>query len=226
VLGEALQASPIFFVVFCSVLGLLVGSFLNVVIHRLPKILCCQRGSECHHISQHHRRQKETEESAPNELTFNLAYPASHCPECGHTIKPWQNIPVLSFLLLKGRCGNCSVKIPIQYPLVEAGTGIASALVVWTFGVSALAVAGLVLTWCLICLAVIDVVDDLVPDQITLPLLWCGLLFNSFSMFASLNDAVWGAIAGYLGLWSVYWAFKTLADRDTQGLATSNYFRL
>lgn len=209
---DVFYAFPQLFVTLCLVLGLVVGSFLNVVIHRLPEILYREWRRESRLILQ-----QEADEAEPSEPPLSLAYPKSHCPKCRSAIPPCHNIPVLSFLMLKGRCAKCKVSIPVQYPLVEAGTGIASALVAWTLGTPELVFAGLAITWCLICLAMIDAGHGLLPDRITLPLLWCGLLLNSSAMFASLNDAVLGAIAGYLSLWLVYWVFKMLTGKEGMG---------
>lgn len=206
---EIVNSIPHLFIALCVVLGLIVGSFLNVVIVRLPTMLDRQWRKEC-------RLLLGTEEPQP-ESVFNLAYPGSHCPQCQTPIAAWQNIPVLSFLLLKGRCHNCDAKISLRYPMIEVTAGIASGLVAWHLVVPQMAIAGLVFTWFLICLAMIDAEHKLLPDQLTLPLLWGGLLVNSFGLFVPLHDAVIGAVVGYLSLWSVYWLFKLLTGKEGMG---------
>ncbi|QGZ30015.1 prepilin peptidase [Stutzerimonas stutzeri] len=195
--------------VFCAlVLGLLVGSFLNVVIHRLP--LMMQRDW---------RAQAREFLDLPGEpsATFNLVLPHSHCPHCDHEIRPWENIPLVSWLALRGRCSSCRAPISRRYPLVELLCGLLSAYVAWHFGFSWEAGAMLLLTWGLLAMSMIDVDHQLLPDSIVLPLLWLGLIANQSGLFASLPDALWGAIAGYLSLWSVYWLFKLVTGKEGMG---------
>lgn len=195
--------------VFCAlVLGLLVGSFLNVVIHRLP--LMMQRDW---------RAQAREFLDLPGEpsATFNLVLPHSHCPHCDHEIRPWENIPLVSWLALRGRCSSCRAPISRRYPLVELLCGLLSAYVAWHFGFSWQAGAMLLLTWGLLAMSMIDVDHQLLPDSIVLPLLWLGLIVNQSGLFASLPDALWGAIAGYLSLWSVYWLFKLVTGKEGMG---------
>ncbi|MEH6558979.1 MAG: A24 family peptidase [Oceanicoccus sp.] len=206
-----LQAYPIATVAIAVVLGLLVGSFLNVVIYRLPVMMEREWKSECKLILDPNSPVDEPAE------TFNLAYPNSHCPNCDSAIKAWQNIPVISYLLLKGQCANCKVSISARYPIIEAVTGLMSAVIAWQLGASLEMLAALFFTWSLITLTMIDADHKLLPDQITLPLLWAGLLLNSFTMFVPLYDAVWGAIGGYLSLWSVYWLFKIITGKEGMG---------
>lgn len=149
--------------------------------------------------------------------TFNLAFPQSHCPSCNAEIKPWQNIPLLSYALLRGRCGKCGVGISIRYPVIELIAGVLAALAAWRFGFTWEALAVTVLLWALLTMTMIDVDHQLLPDQITLPLLWLGLLLNTGGMFATLTDAVWGAAAGYLSLWSVFHLFKLLTGKEGMG---------
>ena len=154
----------------------------------------------------------------PNKSgTFNLAFPASHCPHCNAAIQPWQNIPVLSYLLLRGRCANCSTPISPRYPIIEFITGLLSAYAGFYLGFSWELLAALFFIWALLALTMIDVDHQLLPDQITLPLLWLGLLLNTQHVFVSLNDAVWGATAGYLSLWSVYQAFRLITGKEGMG---------
>ena len=192
-----------------AILGLIVGSFLNVVILRLPKMLQTQWDRAC----QTHLHADATEA----ETRFNLAAPASHCPACGHRLRPWENIPLLSWLLLRGRCAHCATAISARYPLVEALTGLLSALVVWHFGPSAQALAALILTWSLISLSFIDLDHQLLPDDITLPLLWLGLLIGIEGLFVPLEDAVLGAAAGYGFFWLVFHAFRLLTGKEGLG---------
>lgn len=209
---EILNQFPLIFLSGTVILGLLIGSFLNVVIYRLPVMMEREWKSECRLLLQ----QTDPENNGQAEK-FNLSYPNSRCPNCNTGIKPWQNIPVISYLLLRGRCSNCQQSISIRYPVIEAITGLLSGVIAWQLGASPQAMAALVFTWCLISLTMIDADHQLLPDQITLPLLWGGLLLNSFGLFVPLYDAVWGAIGGYLSLWSVYWGFKLLTGKEGMG---------
>lgn len=213
--SELLYQYPYVVLLGATAVGLLVGSFLNVVIHRLPIMMEREWKKECQQILQIDH--EEVSKGDVAEEKFNLAYPGSHCPSCNKAIKPWQNIPVLSYLLLKGHCANCKTSIPIRYPLIEIVTGILSLIIAWRLGPSAQTLAALLLTWSLIGLTMIDADHKLLPDQITLPLLWLGLLINSFELFVPLHDALWGAIAGYLSLWTVYWLFKLLTGKEGMG---------
>ncbi len=197
-------------VIIATILGLIIGSFLNVVIYRLPEMMMREWRLQCH----------ELQGSTPDEADrqpFNLNTPRSRCPGCGHLIRPWENIPLLSYLLLKGRCSNCGRSIPLRYPVVEALTALLSALVVWHFGFSWQTAAALLLTWGLIPLAFIDLDHQLLPDDITLPLLWLGLGLSLFGIFADPRSAILGAMVGYLSLWSVYMLFKLLTGKEGMG---------
>ncbi len=189
---------PVAYTPLAAVLGLMVGSFLNVVIHRLPKMM--ERGwmAECAELRGEPPLQAE-------KLT--LATPRSRCPHCGHGITAMENIPLLSFLLLRGRCRACQARISPRYPLVEALSGLLSGYAVWRFGASWAGVSALFFIWGMIALTFIDFDTQLLPDSITLPLLWVGLLLNLGGTFTDLKSAVIGAAAGYLSLWAVYWAF-------------------
>ncbi len=209
---ETLNQFPLLYLSGTVILGLMIGSFLNVVIYRLPVMMEREWKSECRLILELDEPQSPTKPE-----TFNLATPNSRCPNCNSAIKPWQNIPVLSYVLLKGRCSNCSTSISARYPIIEAVTGIMSGIIAWQLGASPQALAALVFTWCLISLTMIDADHKLLPDQITLPLLWGGLLLNTFGLFVPLHDAVWGAIGGYLSLWCVYWGFKLLTGKEGMG---------
>ncbi|WP_157648545.1 prepilin peptidase [Thiobacillus denitrificans] len=205
---ELLQAEPALFTGLVFLFSLLIGSFLNVVIHRLPKMMEAEWHAQC----------AELRDETPSESTlYNLAVPRSACPQCGHRITALENVPLLSWLWLRGRCSACSAPIGARYPLVELLTALLSAAVAWKWGVSAQTLGALLLVWTLVALAFIDLGTTLLPDSLTLPLLWLGLLFNLGGHFASLPDAVIGAIAGYGVLWSVYWLFKLVTGKDGMG---------
>ncbi|AYC34302.1 prepilin peptidase [Pseudomonas cavernae] len=205
-----LLASHVLAFVLCAlVLGLLVGSFLNVVIHRLPKMMLSDWKAQAREVLD-----LPAESSGAR---FNLILPNSHCPACGHEIKPWENIPLLSYLALRGKCSACKAPISPRYPLVELACGLLSAYVAWHFGFSWQGGTMLLLTWGLLAMSLIDADHQLLPDALVLPLLWLGLILNQFGLFASLADALWGAIAGYLSLWSVYWLFKLVTGKEGMG---------
>jgi leader peptidase (prepilin peptidase)/N-methyltransferase len=192
-------------------LGLLLGSFLNVVRHRLPRMLERQWRNECAALLE----AATAEDGA--ETRYNLMVPRSHCPACHHPIAPRDNIPLLSWCLLRGRCRHCQARIPVHYPLVELACGLAFAGIAWQFGPGWQALWGAVLTAGLLALALIDLDTQLLPDSLTQPLLWLGLIVNSHQIFASPSDALAGAVAGYLCLWSVYWSFRLLTGREGMG---------
>ena len=197
-------------VTLCGLLGLVVGSFLNVLVHRLPRML--ERDWSQQALEFLHPEQEQ-----PAQDTYNLVLPHSHCPHCNSKIKAWQNIPLLSYVLLGGRCGNCRERISLRYPLVEALTAALSMLVAWQLGLGWPLLAMLLLTWTLISLSLIDADTQLLPDVLVLPMLWLGLLLNAQALFTDLSSAVWGAAFGYLSLWSVYWAFKLLTGKEGMG---------
>ena len=201
---------PWLYLLLVTILGLLIGSFLNVVIHRLPIML--ERSWQAEYADYF----GNTEPGPPVE-PYNLMVPRSACPHCGHAITALENIPIISWLWLRGRCRSCQAPISARYPLVELLTGLASLTIAWFFPVSAATFAALLLTWFLIAMTFIDLDKMLLPDQLTLPLLWLGLLLNIGGMFTSLSDAVIGAAAGYLILWSVYWGFKLLTGKEGMG---------
>ncbi|MFG3694448.1 prepilin peptidase [Stutzerimonas stutzeri] len=205
---DFLASSTLAFVLCALVLGLLVGSFLNVVIHRLPIMM--QRDWQA-------QAREFLELPAEPASTFNLVLPHSHCPHCDHEIRPWENIPLVSWLALRGKCSSCRAPISKRYPLVELLCGLLSGYVAWHFGFSWQAGAMLLLTWGLLAMSMIDIDHQLLPDSIVLPLLWGGLIVNDFGLFASLSDALWGAVAGYLALWSVYWLFKLVTGKEGMG---------
>lgn len=206
---DFLASHTLAFVLCMLLIGLLIGSFLNVVVYRLPKMLMRDWQAQAREIL-----------SLPAETetpTFNLILPNSSCPHCGHEIKPWENIPIFSWLFLRGKCSACKASISTRYPLVELTCGLLSAYVAWHFGFTWQAGSMLLLTWGLLAMSLIDADHQLLPDALVLPLLWIGLIVNQFSLFASPADALWGAIAGYLSLWSVYWLFKLVTGKEGMG---------
>jgi leader peptidase (prepilin peptidase)/N-methyltransferase len=205
---EFLHTEPALFTGLVFLFSLLIGSFLNVVIHRLPKMMEADWHLQCAELRG---------EPVPEPPRFNLCLPRSACPHCGHQITALENIPLLSWLWLRGRCSACRTPISARYPLVELLTALLSAAVAWKWGVSIQTLGALLLVWTLIALAFIDLDTTLLPDSLTLPLLWLGLLFNLGGHFASLPDAVIGAMAGYGVLWSVYWLFKLATGKDGMG---------
>jgi leader peptidase (prepilin peptidase)/N-methyltransferase len=220
-----LQYSPAFFVSFCALIGLIVGSFLNVVIYRLPRMLEREWQQQCAELSagaNGTEQSHEPHETLPHEIlvarpTFNLITPPSTCPNCGHRITALENIPLISYVALRGRCSQCRTAISMRYPVVEALTAVLSGLVAWHFGYGVIAFAALALVWAMIALAFIDLDTQLLPNDITMPMLWGGLLVNLDSGFTDIHSAVIGATVGYLALWSVYWAYKVLTGREGMG---------
>ncbi len=196
--------------VAAGLLGLCVGSFLNVVIHRLPKMMEQDWQAQCAELRG---------ESPPDQgEALSLAKPRSRCPNCGHQITALENIPLVSYLLiLKGKCSGCGTRISPRYPITELLTGLLSAFAAWHFGPTIQTVGALALLWALIALSAIDLDTQLLPDSITLPLLWLGLAFNLWTTFADLPTAVIGAMAGYLSLWSVFWLFKLATGKEGMG---------
>ena len=199
---------PAFFTLTCTALGLIVGSFLNVVILRLPKMMEQGWQRDCCEV---------LDQPAPVQEPISLSHPGSHCPGCGVAIKPWQNIPVISWLVLRGRCAQCGMGISVRYPAVELITGVLSGLVAWHFGFGIEALSALALIWMLVALTGIDIDTQLLPDSITLPLLWLGLAVNLFAVWTPLSSAVIGAMLGYGSLWSVYWLFKLVTGKEGMG---------
>jgi leader peptidase (prepilin peptidase)/N-methyltransferase len=189
-------------------LGLCAGSFLNVVIHRLPKMMERAWRADCAELAG---------QPPPQEPPYNLVVPRSACPGCGRGIHAVENIPVLSWLALRGRCAGCDMRISPRYPLVELLAGAGAAGSAWHFGFGAAALGGALFIWATLALAFIDHATGYLPDDITLPLLWAGLLFNAWGTFVPLSDAVIGAAAGYLSLWSIYWAYKLATGKDGMG---------
>lgn len=191
-----------------ALFGLLVGSFLNVVIHRIPKMM--QRESD-NYVAQ------ESGKEPPHTDCYNLMVPRSSCPHCGHQITALENIPVVSWLALRGKCRKCKAPISARYPAVELLTGILAGVLVWTFGSGLAGLATLLFLFLLVAMTFIDIDTQLLPDDLTYPLLWAGLLVNLHGTFVPLQDAVVGAAAGYLVLWSVYWLFKLVTGKEGMG---------
>ncbi len=207
----SLLSQPVVLVLVCFLLGLLVGSFLNVVVYRIPIMLERRWQAES-------RMLLELPENDQDKTPFNLVVPRSACPHCHHLIRWYENIPVVSWLALRGRCSQCKEPISKRYPLVELAGAVVAAVCAWQLGASAWLIALIIASWTLLALALIDFDTTLLPDSITLPLLWAGLLLAAFHISpVSLFDAVIGAAAGYLVLWSVYWLFKLLTGKEGMG---------
>ena len=203
------QQYPAFFFVVITLLGLLVGSFLNVVIYRLPLMMQREWRSDCLEFME------QTQD--PPQETLNLVLPRSRCSQCGHQITALENVPILSYLALRGKCSSCKAHISAQYPLVELFTGIISFWVAWHFGVTVQTACALIFSWSLIAASGIDIEHKLLPDSITLPLLWLGILLGFFDVFVDLESSVIGAMAGYMTLWSVYFVFKLITGKVGMG---------
>ncbi len=204
----SLLSDPLAFTILAGLLGLFVGSFLNVVIHRLPRMM---------ERDWHAQAAELRGEEPPASERFNLATPRSRCPHCGHQITLLENIPLVSYLVLRGRCGHCGAGISKRYPTVEATSALLSAYAAWHFGFGAAALGALLFVWAMVALTFIDLDTQLLPDDITLPLLWLGLAFNLGATYAELPAAVIGAMAGYLALWSAFWVFKLATGKEGMG---------
>jgi len=213
-----LQEQTGLFVALAVIVGLMVGSFLNVVIYRTPVLLMRRWQQDCQELNG------SAPASAPER--FNLLFPGSHCPHCQHKITALENIPVISYLWLRGKCSSCQHPISIRYPAVELLTAVLTGLVAWQFGWGIPALAAIALTWVLIALAFIDIDHQLLPDVMVLPYLWAGLLLNLNGTFASLTNAVLGAAAGYLSLWTVFHLFKLVTGKEGMGYGDFKLFAL
>ena len=220
---ETFQQSPALLYGTAVALGLIMGSFLNVVILRLPRMLEAEWRSDCADLDGENRDGERVRDVEP---ALTLSKPGSHCPACGHAIGPLENVPILSYLVLRGRCAACGVRISPRYPLIEAFTAVLTLIVVLHFGVSWQTPAALVLTWGLIALAFIDYDTQLLPDGITLPLLWAGLVLSLFGLFTDSRSAILGAAAGYLSLWLVFQAFRLLTGKEGMGYGDFKLFAL
>ena len=207
---QLLQAQPVIFVIAMALLGLIVGSFLNVVIYRLPKMIEQDWHEQCCDLL-------EIKIENRKEQRISLFFPGSSCPACRHKITALENIPVISYLYLKGRCKSCKAEISPQYPIIEILTGLTSAYVAWHFGFNLQTLFAVLLTWALICLSIIDLEHSLLPDDITLPFLWLGLVCNIFGIFTDINSSLIGAMLGYSGLWIIFMSFKTITGKEGMG---------
>ncbi|HEY0842545.1 A24 family peptidase [Methylotenera sp.] len=207
-ISTILQQSNTLFIALSTLIGMMVGSFLNVVIHRLPKMMEQEWHNNCLELQG---------KEIPPATKYNLCHPRSACPHCGHHISALENIPIISYLALKGRCKGCKTPISMRYPLIEALTGTLIGAISWKFGYSSITLMAWIFALALIALTFIDFDTQLLPDDITLPLLWLGILFNLNTGLTDLKSAVIGAMAGYLVLWSVYWLFKLIRGKEGMG---------
>ncbi len=222
--GAMFEHSPATFYVTCTVLGLVIGSFLNVVIFRLPKMLENEWRAECREFLADELDAAKTKANQAKEQEITLSKPASTCPHCGHKIKAIENIPIISWLFLRGKCSRCSAPISARYPLIETVTGVLSLVIAMHYGVSWQTLFMLLLTWCLISLTMIDYDKMILPDQITLPLVWIGLILNVSGTFVNLEEGVIGAIVGYMSLWSIFWLFKLITGKEGMGYGDFKLF--
>lgn len=207
----------LYWIIVAVIVGLLVGSFLNVVIYRLPLSLMKGWRKECQDFLREDTG-VDFPETTDNDKPFNIAFPGSHCPSCKAAIPAWCNVPLFSYLLLRGRCLKCQTHISLRYPFVELLSGITTGYIVANYGLTIEAAALAGFCWVLICLTFIDIDHQLLPDSLTLPLLWAGLVINaSTQAFTDLHSALYGAVFGYLSLWSVYWLFKLATGKDGIG---------
>ncbi|WP_100643103.1 prepilin peptidase [Alteromonas facilis] len=211
---DLLQQSTAFFLTLVFIVSLMVGSFLNVVIYRLPVMMERRWKAE---FNDYFQADPDTKTDTDSPAQFNLVKPDSTCPKCGHAIRAWENIPVLSWLFLRGKCSSCKTPISIRYPSVELATALLSLWIASVFGFSAAGLLAIVVTWLLIALTFIDADTMLLPDEITLPMLWLGLIAGVFGVFVPAEQAIIGAAAGYLSLWSVYWLFKIVTGKEGMG---------
>jgi len=217
-ISNAMQANLWFYLTTVGLVSLCIGSFLNVVIYRLPVMMQKEWQTECRLLLAGELTSPKTEQTTSQTTdTFNLVKPNSSCPKCKAAIKPWQNIPIFSWLFLKGRCATCDNPISVRYPIVEAITAILSLVVAYTFGATEQALLYIVVTWILVALTFIDIDHMLLPDQLTLPLLWLALIASVVGYTIAPSDAIIGAACGYLSLWSVFWLFKLITGKEGMG---------
>ncbi len=215
---EFLKQDLIFFISTIFILGLLVGSFLNVVIYRLPVIFKREwRKDCCTYLEENYNAKIQLDSSNEPAEPFNLVKPDSTCPNCGHQIRSWENIPVISYVLLKAKCSNCKTPISFRYPFIELLSATLAALCAWQFGFTVAGGSAILLSWALISLAMIDYDTQYLPDQIVLPFLWLGLILNLNNTFTDIESAIIGAVAGYLSLWSVFQIFKLITKKEGMG---------
>ncbi|WP_418607614.1 prepilin peptidase [Pseudoalteromonas sp. US3C1013] len=217
-ISNAMQANLWFYLTTVGLVSLCIGSFLNVVIYRLPLMMQKEWQTECRLLLADELTSPKTEQiTSQTTDTFNLVKPNSCCPKCEAAIKPWQNIPIFSWLFLKGKCATCDNPISVRYPTVEAITAILSLAVAYTFGVTEQALLYIVVTWALVALTFVDIDHMLLPDQLTLPLLWLALIASVLGYTIAPSDAIIGAACGYLSLWSVFWLFKLITGKEGMG---------
>jgi leader peptidase (prepilin peptidase) / N-methyltransferase len=215
---QVLQNQAMTLAAVCALLGLVVGSFLNVVVHRLPKMLERDWDGQAADVLEHKGLPDVAKKLRGGDAQrYNLMTPASTCPHCGHKIRAFENIPILSYVFLRGRCSSCKSTITLRYPIVEAISGILAGYIGWRFGLTWAMAGALIFAWALIALTAIDIDTQLLPDDITLPLLWLGLLVNLDNGITPLSSAVIGGVAGYLSLWAVYWLFKLTTGKEGMG---------
>ncbi|MBB1126419.1 prepilin peptidase [Thiospirillum jenense] len=223
-----LLTNPVLLYSLATIVGLIVGSFLNVVILRLPRMMELAWRHDCNEFMRSLSPASVLNDNPSSEQStvapFNLAYPPSHCPNCQHRIRSWENIPILSYLILGGRCTACQCHISLRYPLIEASTALLTVIVIWQFGITWQGVSALVLTWGLIALAIIDFDTQLLPDVVVLPLLWLGLLLSVFNIFVDSSTAIFGAVIGYLSLWFVFHLFRLLTGKQGMGYGDFKLF--
>jgi len=236
--NEFLQQNIIFSYIIIACFGLIIGSFLNVVIYRLPRILEADWFSQCidflkgqqashttiepcplcqHTTTPPQENQQNNAARSDKQRLFNLCWPPSHCPQCDQPIRAYDNIPLISYCFLRGKCRHCQHPIPKRYPLIEAMTALATFIVAWQIGFAMILIPALLLTYALLALSWIDFDHKILPDNITLPFLWLGLLVNSVTGFVPLQEALFGAVFGYLSLWSIYWIFKLTTGKEGMG---------
>ena len=206
-----LQTHPALFIFSMTMLGLCIGSFLNVVIYRLPKMMQQDWHEQCCELLD------IKNENVTEQQKVNLIFPGSSCPSCQHKITVLENIPVISYLFLKGRCSSCKVKISLQYPIIEMFTGLATAYIAWHFGFSLQTLCAVLFTWALICLSMIDLEHSFLPDDITLPFMWLGLACNIFGIFTDIYSSLIGAMLGYSILWIIFMSFKAVTGKEGMG---------
>ncbi|MGB0894115.1 MAG: prepilin peptidase [Parashewanella sp.] len=222
---QILSQYPTFFICLSFIFATVIGSFLNVVIHRIPVMLKREWQQECNHYLQEYHPEKvkllgEQELIKPIDSfpeKYNLLVPSSTCPKCNNKIKPWHNIPIIGWSILKGKCANCQAPISARYPIIELATGLLVATLAWHFGPTLEFAASTLLTFSLIALTGIDLDEMLLPDNLTLPMLWLGLLLNINDTFIDMQSSIIGAAAGYLSLWSIFWGFKLLTGKEGMG---------
>ena len=208
---ETILSTPWLLYLVVIFVSLCVGSFLNVVILRLPKMMKQEWRCQCEEFLEIPENERKPDER------ITLSKPASTCPSCAHKIRAWENIPVISWLMLGGKCSSCKTRISPRYPIIEALTAVFSVVTVYLLGPSETALWALLMVWALVALTMIDFDTQLLPDGITLPLMWLGLVLNYFGVLTDFGSAFWGAVAGYLSLWSVYWLFKLATGKEGMG---------